>query len=328
MNLDDVADELYAGPPGNFVDRRGELAKAAVAAGDRALATSIRELRRPTTGAWLVNLLAHQAGEDLRAYLELGERLRDAQANLRGDRIRALSHERQQAAARLVARAADLAGQPVGPQASREIEETLQAAVADPAAVDAVASGRLTRALSYAGIGEVDVTDATATPLTSSAPRKPATRRPARPSAQASDRSSSGGAGAPAKDGKPADEAKQSQQVQQEAREAQEALEKQRAVALERVREATESADAARAASDRSQARLEQARACSDDLKQRVRELQEEVKATRQQVASSRDEVAGAEQGQRAAARELRDAEKAVERARRHAAALGADATN
>ncbi len=57
------------------------------------------------------------------------------------------------------------------------MEETLRAALADPNAALAVASGHLTRALSYAGLGEVDIEAATATPL-----REPAQRQ--RPSPQ------------------------------------------------------------------------------------------------------------------------------------------------
>ena len=55
--LDDVADDLYAGPPGEFIARRTAAAKAARSDGDRELAAAIGELRKPTVSAWLVNLL-------------------------------------------------------------------------------------------------------------------------------------------------------------------------------------------------------------------------------------------------------------------------------
>ena len=51
----------------------------------------------------------------------------------------------------------------------------MRAAVADPAAAQAVASGRLTKTLAYAGFGEVDLTAATATPLTGHRRAKPPT---------------------------------------------------------------------------------------------------------------------------------------------------------
>lgn len=53
MNLDDVADELYGLDPGEFVAARSARVEAAREAGDRALATAIGKLRKPTTVGWL-----------------------------------------------------------------------------------------------------------------------------------------------------------------------------------------------------------------------------------------------------------------------------------
>ena len=49
--------------------------------------------------------------------------------------------------------------------AARDAGATFVAALASPSATEAVVSGRLTRALEYAGFGDVDIRDATARPL-------------------------------------------------------------------------------------------------------------------------------------------------------------------
>ena len=176
-DVEAAADRLYALPPDQFTRARDELATAARDADDRQLATQIKALRRPTVAAWALNLLARDAGAALEGLLLLGEQLRAAQADLAGDRIKELSGRRPTLTRDVLARVRQLAAEHderVTPQAADEIEATLQAALADQQAALAVASGRLTRALSYAGLGEVDITAATATPLT--APPRPAER--------------------------------------------------------------------------------------------------------------------------------------------------------
>jgi len=62
MNLEQVADELYALAPAAFTAARDEQASQARASGDADLAGAIKKLRRPTVSAWLVNLLARADG--------------------------------------------------------------------------------------------------------------------------------------------------------------------------------------------------------------------------------------------------------------------------
>lgn len=57
MDIDDVADELYAVLPAEFTATRDDRARAARRAGDRELARRISTLRKPTLGAWAANLL-------------------------------------------------------------------------------------------------------------------------------------------------------------------------------------------------------------------------------------------------------------------------------
>ena len=165
-NLAQVADELYALAPTEFRTARDERARQARAAGDADLAEAIKRLRRPTVSAWLVNLLVREAPGQIRELLELGASLREAQQALAADRLRDLSGQRRQlitALSREAKRLAAEASQSLSAQVEHEVQDTLEAALADSSIADAVGSGRLTRGLSYAGLGEgVGVDDAVA----------------------------------------------------------------------------------------------------------------------------------------------------------------------
>jgi hypothetical protein len=157
-DFDEVVDALYALPPAEFVAAREERAKAARSAGDRGLAARIHALRRPTLGAWMVNLLAHERPELLRQLVELGRELREAQEGLRGEDLRTLNSQRQQVVAALVGEARTLAraeGERASDEAAYEVERTLLAALADPKAGEEVTTGTLVHPLDYAGFGPV-----------------------------------------------------------------------------------------------------------------------------------------------------------------------------
>jgi hypothetical protein len=166
-NLAQAADELYGLDPAEFRAARDERASQARAAGDAELGAAIRKLRRPTVSAWLVNWLVRETPDEVGRLLELGESLREAQQSLAGDRLRELSAQRRQLVRELTQEAKRLAAQarrPVSDTAEREVEATLEAALADPAAAAAVRSGRLTTGLVYAGMGGIDMADAVAVP--------------------------------------------------------------------------------------------------------------------------------------------------------------------
>lgn len=165
--LAEAADDLYGLPPAQFTAERDARAKEVRAAGRRDEAAQIRKLARPTTSAWLVNQLARQAPEQMGALYELGDALARAQQNLAGDQLRELSVARRRVVSDLLPLARSLAGQAGQPASAAVLDEvraTLEAAVADAAARDAVRTGRLTRALAYAGLGEVDLSAALAVP--------------------------------------------------------------------------------------------------------------------------------------------------------------------
>jgi hypothetical protein len=72
-------DRLYSLPPEEFIAARNELAKRFSDEGQRAIATRIKELKKPTVSAWVVNQLARLRELDVERLLRAGERLRKAQ---------------------------------------------------------------------------------------------------------------------------------------------------------------------------------------------------------------------------------------------------------
>ncbi|GAA3769948.1 hypothetical protein GCM10022225_65980 [Plantactinospora mayteni] len=156
----DLVERLYAAPPDGFVAARAEAVAAARAAGDPTAAREIAKLRKPTVAAWLVNLLALRRPELMAELVELSAALRGAQRELRGDRLRELSAQRRGVVGALVGQARALAEEEdprlaAGKLPLAEVEATLNAALADVEVAEQARSGRLVRATSYAGFGEV-----------------------------------------------------------------------------------------------------------------------------------------------------------------------------
>jgi hypothetical protein len=152
--LDEAIDELYAGPPGDFVAARDALAKRAKADGDAAAAAEVAGLRRPTVAAWLANLLVRERRDEVDSFVELGVALREATETLSGTQLRELSAQRHRLVQALVGQARNLgqaAGQRVGEEALRGVEDSLHAALADPDAAAELLAGRLTHPLSRTG---------------------------------------------------------------------------------------------------------------------------------------------------------------------------------
>jgi chromosome segregation ATPase len=181
-DFDDAIDQLYGLPPAQFVAAREDLVKAARSAGDRQLAAAIHALRRPTAGAWMVNLLARERPDVLRQLVELGAELRKAQEELRGEDLRALTTQRQEVVAALVKEARTLArqvGEKPGEESEYGVERTLLAALADPHVGEQVATGALVRPLDYAGFGPVPPADVVERPRSVRSGDRPATEAPA-----------------------------------------------------------------------------------------------------------------------------------------------------
>ncbi|MGO1972765.1 MAG: hypothetical protein ACTH2Q_07385 [Propionibacteriaceae bacterium] len=163
--IEGAADQLYAVPPAEFVAQRSALAKEVKAAGEKELAAQIGTLRKPTKSAWVVNLLARDAADELQELLDLGQALAEATRALSGPDLRRLSTQRNAAVDSLTRRAVALATDHdhlVSEAQRTEVAQTLQAALADPNVAHVVRSGLLTQATQYGGFGPLDVIGAVA----------------------------------------------------------------------------------------------------------------------------------------------------------------------
>jgi hypothetical protein len=164
MDFADVARELLLVAPQDFVAERTARQRSA-RKDDRALATAIGKLRKPSPAAWVIDLLAHDGALD--DAVDLGPALRKAQADADPDAIRTLRRQRTEVVDALAQAGADLAsdaGHPVTPAALEQIRSTIEAAMADPHAGAAVRSGLLVTALESVGFDAVDLDGALADP--------------------------------------------------------------------------------------------------------------------------------------------------------------------
>ena len=97
----------------------------------------MQSLRKPTAGAWLLNQLVRQHGDEVQQVLDLGAQLRAAQGTLGADELRALDRQRRQLTRAVAEQARDLgreAGRRVTDATTADVEETLRSAMVDAAA--------------------------------------------------------------------------------------------------------------------------------------------------------------------------------------------------
>ncbi len=148
-----TVEDLYGVPPEDFLARRKELAAAAKKRGDADAAKSIGAARRPTTAAWVVNLLVRTDDTAMARLNDLGEDLRAAHAAMDGPRIRELTGMQRKVIDGLVRAGLAAAGYADPPTALRnDVTDTLQAAIADPDVAGRL--GRLEKAERWSGFGE------------------------------------------------------------------------------------------------------------------------------------------------------------------------------
>ncbi|WP_108666479.1 hypothetical protein [Euzebya rosea] len=148
MPVPDVAHELFAATPAEFVQRRDALAAELRARGDRPAAAVVKALRRPTVAAAAINLLARAEPDLIEASLAAGEALASAQRRA----LSGVSQTDVRGAVRTHHRAIDavLAAAPEAtswPVAVRDaVRRTLQAAAVDEELAEDVRRGTLSRA--------------------------------------------------------------------------------------------------------------------------------------------------------------------------------------
>lgn len=158
MDLDSVASELYGLRLADFTAARDARAAEARRAGNVQLGAAVKKLRRPSAAAWLANMLTRQRPAAVDDLLRIGIRLREAQERFSGPELKELAKQGHQIVAGLVADAERLAtsgGSGPSRLALRQLQETLDAALLDRVAAEALRGGRLTVALSYAGLGDI-----------------------------------------------------------------------------------------------------------------------------------------------------------------------------
>lgn len=152
VNVDEIADRLYALPPEEFTAARDDEAKAA---DSPELRKAVKALRKPTAAAHEVNRLVRERPSDIDALLDIGEQMRAAMGRDAGE-VRRLTEERRKLVSTLVGRDLTAAVQ-------EDVSATLEAATADPDLGAAVRSGRLVKPLRYAGFGTLpDLSDVVA----------------------------------------------------------------------------------------------------------------------------------------------------------------------
>jgi hypothetical protein len=307
VDLDEVADELYEVPPEEFIVLRTTRQDEAKAEGDKPLAKEIGSLPKPSAAAWACNVLVRSHREEIEGLVELGGLLREAQENLVGDELRALSSQRAKLVSALTRQAAALArerGRPITSSVADQVEETLRAAMADPEAGEALLSGRLTSSMSYSGMGTTvsrpDLRLVRPVERAPSQPAKPSKATPANTPAKAS-----------------ADERRRARDREQEEarRAAEEKRRRELAEARQAADEATAAADEAQAAAEDERQRFDELDGRRASLDARVAELADELARAEGEVAEVAAQLKRAERRRRSAEHEAAEAVVARERA-------------
>jgi len=160
-----VAVELYGLPLEQFTAARDARTKELRREGDRTVAAQVPRLPKPSVAAWAVDLLVRHERDLVEQLVELGAALREAQGTLAGEQLRELDRERRRLLTAIGQQARALAeaqGQRLSDSVLGQVQATVHAAMADPAAAAAVRSGVLTTSLETSGFGPVDVDGAVA----------------------------------------------------------------------------------------------------------------------------------------------------------------------
>lgn len=159
MDLEAEIDRLYGLPLDEFVAQRSELAKQLRADGERAAADEVKELRKPTLGAWAINQATRRRTHERDELLAAGERLRAAhEALLSGGDAAALrdaTRDERALVSALAETAAAIAteGGKGGAALLERLRSTLHAAAVDEEVREELAAGRMVREREASGLG-------------------------------------------------------------------------------------------------------------------------------------------------------------------------------
>lgn len=159
-----LAERLYGLPLADFTPSRDELVKRHRGT---PLAARLKALRKPSTAAWVVDLLVRHETDQVEQVLAVGAALREAQESMSADDLRTLTKQRRQLTAAVTTTARGLArsrGLKVTAAVADQVEATLTAAMVDAECARAVRSGLLVSGLAATGVDDVDVAGAVALP--------------------------------------------------------------------------------------------------------------------------------------------------------------------
>ncbi|GAA1523787.1 hypothetical protein [Nocardioides humi] len=158
-DLLEIADGLYALPLAEFTPARDARAKELKGT---PLAAQVKALRKPSTAAWVVDLLVRREAAQVDQVLSVGAALREAQEAMSAGELRALTRQRRQVTAAVTTQARRLAaeeGLRVTEAVAEQVEATLTAAMVDASCGQAVRSGLLVSALRTTGLEPMDADD-------------------------------------------------------------------------------------------------------------------------------------------------------------------------
>lgn len=159
-----IADELYALPLPEFTPARDARAKELKGT---EVAPHVKKLRKPSLGAWAVNLLVRRETAQVEQVLDIGAALRQAQEGMSGEELRALTRQRRQLTAAVTQQARALAhdeGVRLTQSVADQVEATLTAAMVSECCGAALRSGLLVTTLTATGVDDADPADAVAVP--------------------------------------------------------------------------------------------------------------------------------------------------------------------
>jgi exonuclease VII small subunit len=161
--LESELDDLYGRPLSDFTSARNELAKRLRKAGQDDSAERIQALKKPSVPVWTANQLARRHPDEVRALVDAGRRLRQAQetAFRSGEgraAVRDATRDERDAARTLGRLAHELLaeeGRPPTRDATDRIASLLRAAAIDPDAAELLMAGRLAEEVEATGFGTV-----------------------------------------------------------------------------------------------------------------------------------------------------------------------------
>jgi hypothetical protein len=160
MEIDRRIAELYAQPLDEFTGARDKLAAELKAANDDR-AAEVKKLRKPGVPVWAGNRLAAEHPTEFAELVMIGERLREAHADLLagGDPeiVRTRAAEEREIVARLVGYAKEIleaAGHKPSPATLERIGATLLGLATDPEAAEAAKAGILDREVTRGGFDD------------------------------------------------------------------------------------------------------------------------------------------------------------------------------